>query len=61
MAISSKISIDVDGAAFRAFQEKFDQYKAGLRCLVRRSDASTSHATEIAVAAAAFKQAFDVQ
>jgi hypothetical protein len=30
MAISSKINIDVDSAAFRAFKEKFDQYKAAL-------------------------------
>ena len=30
MAISSKISIDVDGAAFTAFQEKFDKYKEAL-------------------------------
>jgi hypothetical protein len=30
MAIASNISIDVDSAAFRAFQEKFDKYKAAL-------------------------------
>jgi hypothetical protein len=27
MAISSRINIDVDSAAFRSFQEKFDKYK----------------------------------
>jgi len=30
MAISSKINIDVDSAAFAAFQDKFDKYKAAL-------------------------------
>jgi hypothetical protein len=30
MAISSKINIDVDSAAFAAFQDKFDKYKASL-------------------------------
>jgi hypothetical protein len=30
MAISSKISIDVDSAAFAAFEEKFDKYKEAL-------------------------------
>jgi hypothetical protein len=30
MAISSKISIDIDSAAFRAFQEKFDKCKEAL-------------------------------
>jgi hypothetical protein len=27
MAIASKINIDIDSAAFTAFQEKFDKYK----------------------------------
>jgi len=30
MAISSKISIEVDSAAFAAFQEKFAKYKQAL-------------------------------
>jgi hypothetical protein len=30
MAISSKINIDVDSAAFASFQEKFNKYKAAL-------------------------------
>src|SRR5205807_4607315 len=30
MAISSKINIDVDSAAFAAFKDKFDKYKAAL-------------------------------
>jgi len=30
MAITSKINIDIDSAAFAAFQEKFDKYKAAL-------------------------------
>lgn len=30
MAIASKISIDVDSAAFAAFREKFDKYKEAL-------------------------------
>jgi hypothetical protein len=30
MAITSKINIDIDSAAFAAFQDKFDKYKAAL-------------------------------
>jgi hypothetical protein len=30
MAVSSKIEIAVDSAAFSAFQEKFDKYRAAL-------------------------------